>query len=257
MATLKKALSPSIEVLNKELDLLWQGGLASRLTKNSYYDYYYTGQDIKVYIEGAREPNSGPELPVVQLAYSIEQKKAPVYGHASATYDAVMRGNRLVTGAFSILTTQPNYMTRLVGQAADSRQTLRESNLELAPLQEDLENRQRYWDINKNNELAPLNVNRNLFASHPPFNMVVVIGIQPESLSGMSDDACKVSFSHYYDDIINKDYNERLIDPDSDGENRRVIQNVELVKLDMSFTIDGEILVETYSFFARDEYPLN
>jgi hypothetical protein len=41
-------------------------------------------------------------IDVVTFEYSIAQQKLPIYGYKSVTWDAVMKGNRLVQGTFSV-----------------------------------------------------------------------------------------------------------------------------------------------------------
>ncbi len=253
-----KLYSDPIAVLNKDIDLKWATQIHAR-TLQSYFDYFYTGQDVKVFIEGAESPDNMNNMPIMNFAYSVEQRKVPVYGHASTTYDAVMRGNRLVTGAFTIATTKANYMTDMLSWAASARFEMYKDGTQIAPLKQDLVNMERYWTINTDNALSPGGY-KNIFSSHPPFNFIIVIGLQPDSGSiiGFQDgmDCDSVAAMYPIDAVLSQDINERLLDSDPEGENRRVIQNVELVKLDQNFSVDGEVLAETYSFFARDEFPL-
>lgn len=244
-----------IAVLTDEIDEVWAKGVTTVPVLESYFDYYYTGQDCRVYIEGAET-----YLNLVQMAWSIEQKKMPVYGHASHTYDAVMRGNRLVTGAFSIIVRQVGDMTQFIAQAADARDKTRKNSRNLAPISQDLEDIQRYWTVNTDNALSPSG-SHHIFSSHPPFNMIVDIGLQMDSLGyqqGVAFDMNENPINQYAtSDIIGGNYNERFTNVSLEGSNKRLLQNVELVKLEQQVSVDGDVLLETYSFFARDEYPIN
>lgn len=240
--------------VTSEIDSEWAKGLNVTPTLESYFDYYFSGQDCMVFIEGYDRP-----LPIMQFAYTIEQKKTPVYGHASHTYDAVMRGNRLVTGGFTIVTKYVNYMTDVLISAANVREELRNSANGLKPIKQDLEDIQRYWHINTDNALSPSG-SKNIFSSHPPFNMYLNIGIQPDSVTwndGIALNSDVVGSEIPLGTTIANNWNQRLVDSNPEGSNKRLIQNVELVKMDMEVAANGEVIAETYSFFARDEFPIN
>lgn len=249
--------SESFAIINPEIDSKWATGIRSKTLQESYFDYFFTGQDVEVYIEGTEEW-TGYKLPLINLAYSVEQKKVPLFGHASSTYDAVMRGNRMVTGAFTIATTTVDYMTELLSFAANTREELRNGDKQLAPIKEDLANIQRYWSINTDNALLPSGT-KHLFSGHPPFNMYILVGFQPDSnaIIGSELDCEDVSNMYPVDKFIALDINERLMQTDPEGTNRRIIQNVELVKFDTMISSEGDVLAETYSFFARDEFPFS
>lgn len=240
-------------VFTKEIDEVWAKGVGiTQKTVQSYFDYYYSGQDVQIFIEGIGDP-----LPLAQFAYSVEQKKTPVYGHASYAYDAVMRGNRLVTGAFSVVTTRTAYMTHLLSQAADEREHRRTSGNPLSSLSLDAENIQQYWhNVNADSTVGPSG-RKQIFSAHPPFNFILTIGMQPDSNAILGEMNCdEVGAMYSLDAVMHNDFNERLMDSDPEGSNKRMIKNVELVKFDTQVSVDGDILLETYSFFARDEYPL-
>ena len=115
-------VSSPIDVLNTEQDIQWAyefGGYKEDY--NTYYDYYYSGQDIQVSIEGAGSNSTGGIIPIVSFAFNIKQEKLPLYGFWSYTFDAIMRGNRIINGAFTIATSSLNYMNDLLSEAATSR----------------------------------------------------------------------------------------------------------------------------------------
>lgn len=75
----------------------WGDNHLTTKAPHSYFDYYFAGQDIKIYIEGAETPEQG-ELPMMDFAFNMQQQKTPVYGFWSYTFDAVMKGTRIVSG---------------------------------------------------------------------------------------------------------------------------------------------------------------
>jgi hypothetical protein len=170
-----------------------------------------------------------------------------------------MRGNRLVTGAFSTVTRSTDYMTKVLAAAAKHRADQANAATFLAPVKADLDNIERYWTINTDNALSPSG-SKNIFSSHPPFNLVINYGIQMESASyvTMTDTSSEMVYSELpIGSVIANDWNERLVEADEEGHNKRLIQNVELVKMDIQVAVDGDAILETYSFFARDEFPLS
>jgi hypothetical protein len=88
-------------------------------TFNNYYDYYFSGEDVRVYIDGLFGPED--ELDIASFSYSVRQEKQPVYGFWSYNYDTVMLGSRIISGEISIFTRYPRRMTELLEKAAKSR----------------------------------------------------------------------------------------------------------------------------------------
>lgn len=220
---------------------------------NSYYDYYFTGQDIQVFIDGLTD--SADILPIYQFGYNIQQNKQPLYGFWSYTYDYMMRGTRIVTGAFSVITKSPGFMTEKVAKAAKVRAD-RANNSTLYPvrgLNEDETNIETYWRRNYDSNLDA--GQKHLFSVHPPFNFVAVYGVQDTSIdfAGGADRAREVRQKFYSSTAMMTDINERLVDSDPDDNTMRIlIENVELISRQTEYSPDGEPVMETYSFMARD-----
>lgn len=220
---------------------------------NSYYDYFFTGQDIQVQIDGLTD--SQDVLPIYQFGYSIQQNKQPLYGFWSYTYDYMLRGNRIVSGAFSILTKYPGFMTEKVAKAASVRSN-RSKNASLYPvrgLNEDESNIEAYWRRNYDSNLDANQ--KHLFSIHPPFNLIIIYGVQDTSLSLTTGDqrAEEIRRKYYSSTAMMTDINERLVESDPDDASMRVlIENVELLSRQTEYTPEGDPVMETYSFMARD-----
>lgn len=241
------------------LDLEW-GRLGSDLRRrpSNYFDYFFTGQDIKVRVADVpdTDPNFG-DLPIMEFAFSIEQQKNPVYGFWSYTYDAMMRGTRVVAGSFSIATKHPNFMRDLIATAADNRsKTSSSTALHPRKLTEKDELINRYWG--KNLDQAFVQVGKVVFGVHPPFSFVVTYGVQTMSVPQQSGSS---SFRDFYaqsykkrDNEMVQDVNHRLVEADPSFEDRVIIDAVELTNCTRQFTPDGNIVSETYSFIGRDVY---
>ncbi len=266
MAVSKTNYSESIDVLNKDIDYKWAINQHPTDTDKSYYDYYFSGQDVVVYIDRIE----GGPLPMEGLAFQVEQKKTPLYGYASHTYDAVMRGNRIISGSFRITTTTPGFMTDMISKAAASRTgnnffsvlgsqisangyvpTISENNSQTT----DGDNIDRYWTINREKSRSGFLDGKNIFSSHPPFSFVIVHGLQSASLQ---DNAIVHNRGKYEsavtDTALYTDTNERLVETSQAGTDRIVIDSIELNSCQYEYAPSGQPLSETYTFFARDYY---
>lgn len=241
--------------LDPELDFHW--GSISGPARNplTYFDYYFTGQDMKIFIEGAdytsiSDPGSSP---FVELSFSIQQEKTPVFGAWSYTFDAVMRGTRIVTGMFRLVTTYPNKMTDMLSQAANTRANNRGSLQPIRGLDEKEENIARYWD--RNLEQQDQTQPRKIFSVHPPFNILIEYGIQSTSMSDDPSRRYSQVFQRYHDDTaMYTNTNERLVHAGTGGhETTIVLTNVELTGMQTEYTPDGTVCSEVYSFFAKDQ----
>lgn len=238
--------------LDPEVDFKWANYYAEQHPL-SYFDYYFTGQDVKIRIEGADQASmsSAGVSPFVDLSYSIQQEKTPVYGMWSYTHDAVMRGTRITTGMFRIATTYPNKMRDMLTQAAQTRSDQRGLN-PIRGLDIDETNIQQYWGRNLHDND---NQDRNIFSVHPPFNLIVEYGIQPISLAPDPWGRAAEVVGRYHEtgSAMFTDVNERLVHASADRGNMEVIlTNVELTGMQAEFTPEGNICSEVYSYFARD-----
>lgn len=231
-------------------DVLW--GYQSPVKPDpphSYFDYYFAGQDIKVYMEGVREGDG--DLPIMDFAFNIQQQKTPVYGFWNYTYSTVMRGTRIVTGQFRIATTRADYMTKMISEAANSR-TIANAFSPVRTLDEDEKNIEKYWTRNIDPDTIGY---KHIFSSHPPFNFYLVYGIQDISISPVGADKYDALYEQYKsnDNQLVLNTNHRLVEADPNNYTMRmVIDSVEITQLQVEYTTDGSVCAEVYSFFARD-----
>lgn len=259
--------------LSKEIDLVWAGQSSDRDNRfNNYYDYYFSGEDIKVYIDGLF--GSEYELDLASFAYSVRQEKQPVYGFWSYNFDAVMLGTRIVTGEFTLFTRYPRRMTDLLEQAAKVRvanASQREQknsivskmypNSQLLGSTEDEKNIQRYWSYSQLDRITSdpavrAAEDRNIFSAHPPFNFVILYGLEETALtpykSSKSED---YSMSDNLDRMIHLDVNERMVKLDNVSTPMKIIlQEVHLMNMSTAYTPGGQPVGESYQFVARDYY---
>lgn len=221
---------------------------------NSYLDYFFSGQDIQVYIEGLTDP--ADVLPIYQFGYNIQQNKQALYGFWSYTHDAVMRGTRIVNGAFSVATVTPGFVTEKVAKAAKIRAERLADNKPLFPirgLNDDEANIEKYWKKNLDPSLTA--GQNHLFSVHPPFNMIIVYGVQDVSITDQTGAfrANQTRFKYANSTALMSDTNERIVEPDQDKYQMRIlIENVELLSRQTEYTPEGDPVMETYSFMARD-----
>lgn len=220
---------------------------------NPYFDYFYSGQDVQVTIDGLTD--STDILPIYAFAYNITQQKQPLYGYWSYAYDAMLRGTRIVTGAFSIVATQPYLLTGLIGKAADLRsKTSDVSRYSIRQLDTDETNINQYWKRNFDNNL---DVNQqHLFSIHPPFNLIIKYGLQETSAIDIdpSKRANELEAKFGGSSPMMTDINERLVqNPSIADETKIILENIELVSKSVDYNSDGDPILENYTFIARDE----
>jgi hypothetical protein len=278
--------SRAFDPLSDSLDKIWSGGSqkSDRDNRfNNYYDYYFSGEDVKIYIDGLFEPKH--ELDIASFAYSIKQEKQPLYGFWSYNYDAMLYGTRLITGEFTVYTRYPRRMTDLLEEAARVRSespspkaqvnniisTLRPSSVQNSgqnqntiTVEDDEKNVQKYWAQSQLDRVTTdtafaKNVKdsgHNIFSAHPPFNFIILYGAQEASLTPMN-------YSSSIDDrevdnidrMLMADTNERLVRIDNIASPMKVVvQEVNLISMATMYGPGGQPLAENYQFMARDFY---
>ncbi len=241
--------SAPIDVFNSDEDLKWASAFGGREDNfNTYYDYYYSGQDIQVHIDGAESRSTGGVMPIISFAFNIKQEKMPLYGFWSYTFDAIMRGNRIINGAFTVATTSLNYMRDMIQEASMTRQEGKDSMYPIRNLDGDEENIEKYWSLNIDSSASANGDSRNIWSSHPAFNFVVVYGMQDVSVADY--DTMNMKRLTNPQKLLT-DTNDRLVS-ETLSPTRYVIENVELTSLQVEYTPDGQPIGETYGFIARD-----
>ena len=268
-ATSKAKPTPVINPLDQKIDLKWAGTSSDSDTRfSNYYDYYFSGEDVKVFIDGLFDPED--ELDLASFAYSVRQEKQPLYGFWSYNYDAVMYGTRIISGEFSIYTRYPRRMTDFLERAAKNRATnplerdVKNSVVSRLYSQygstEDEANIQKYWAYSQLDRItldpAGSSSENNIFSAHPPFNFVILHGVEETALSPIN---ALRSESYIIDDnfdrMIYSDVNERKVRVDNTANPMKVIiQQVQLMNMATSYSPGGQPLVESYQFMARDYY---
>ena len=63
---------------------------------------YWNSTDSAVFMVNDDNDKKSVALDVVTFEYAITQQKLPIYGYKSVTWDAVMKGTKLVQGTFSV-----------------------------------------------------------------------------------------------------------------------------------------------------------
>lgn len=261
--------------LNEKIDLTW-GGTRQDTEFNNYFDYFFSGEDIKLYIDGLFDDSD--ELDTAGMAFVIKQEKQPLYGFWSYNYDAMMLGTRLITGELSIYTRHPRRMTSLLEKAAakrmESSQGKPSSNVisllgSDAARKDDEMNIQKYWlnsqldrvttDPQSRLLIENQEAGHNIFSAHPPFNLVIMYGMEELGLSTRTvmnqDSSGEINRQLNSDRIIATDYNERkTINNATSGPMKIILQNVHLMSMTSSYQSGGQALVENYQFIARDMY---
>lgn len=238
----------SLSIVDRGIDDIWAQMQVDSRAPKSYFDYYYAGEDIRAYVaETGDDPDFG-NLPMQAVGFNVSQEKQPIYGYWSYTYDAMLRGTRLISGGFVLVTKRPNYMKELLSAAAKNRSDNRFSPVDEypSPWTNDEENIQKYWG--KHLDPSARKQQGTEWSIHPPFAMVLVYGIQDTSV-----DVKDVSNFDAYskDNALMYDRNQRLTEDSSRHASRIILDGCELTGVDRQFT-PGQVAVEQYSFLARD-----
>lgn len=262
--------------LNEKIDLEW-GGTREDEAFNNYFDYFFSGEDIKVFIDGLFDEKD--ELDTASLAFVIKQEKQPLYGFWSYNYDAVMRGTRLITGELSVYTRYPRRMTSLLEKAARVRMESASAKAGSsvasvlgsdARSKDDELNIEKYWlnsqldRISSDPQMKTLtsleNPEHNIFSSHPPFNLIIVYGIEELALTNKSimtyNTSGDINRQLNSDRILMTDLNERktTIKLGDSTPMKVVLQSIDIISMTTSYSSGGQPLVENYQFIARDMY---
>lgn len=226
------------------------GSQGSRSAANAYFDYFYAGSDVQVSIE------AGSDLPVYALGYQIQQEKVPVYGFASYTYDAVLRGTRIVSGVLSLVTSDHHALHKAITTSANYRALAAQMNRPDAynPIrtERDQANLKKYWGGN-----LDVDSNQHLFSTHPPFNLLLKFGIQDVSVGDSYEvDETVARIRSSYGDVDKQrmwtDVNERLVEKPV----QRIdilLENIDIISKSTQVDSTGQPVMETYTFMARDE----
>lgn len=245
---LERSANKNLSIVDAGIDDLWAQMQVDSRAPKSYFDYYYAGEDIRVYLAETSDHEEFGDLPIHGLGFNVSQEKMPVYGYWSYTYDAMLRGTRIISGTFILISKRPNYMKELLAVAARNRSENRH-NLQddyASPWRQDEENYERYWG--RHLDASAIKQNGTEWSIHPPFSLVVVYGVQ-----GTSVDVKNVnSFNAYSEDnALMYDHNQRLIEDGTRHSSRIILDACELVDVERSFA-PGQLVAERYSFLARD-----
>lgn len=233
-----------------DIDYTWGYSYNSSKAPHTYFDYFFTGQDISIYIDGltpdrnAAGDNTYGALPIMDFQFGVQQQKQPVYGFWSYTHDTVMRGTRIVNGMFRLATTRVDYMTDCLAQAANAR--VYNSDYVIAGLDVDEQNIEQYWYNHPTDVRGP-----SIFSSHPPFNFVIVYGIQTPTIYNPASGSYDEIYSSYKDDTaLMTDTNERMVEAGS--AQKYILLNCEITGMQVEYSSDGQPCAESYTFFAMD-----
>lgn len=257
----------SFDPLNPDIDLKWAGKVDDTNKFNNYYDYFFTGEDVKIYIDGLFD--AGDELEIASFAFNIVQQKAPLYGFWSYNYDVMMTGTRIISGEMIVYTRYPGRMRDLLSKAADVRSSFY-SDSPKSQIQsylrgdkestEDDQNIQKYW---ANSQLDRISSDqsfgsdrRNIFSAHPPFNLVIKYGSQEGSLTTIARNKGTSSDQNYdmLDRLMSLDFNDRLTQSQTTQEMDIILQSIHLTSMSTSYQPGGNPLLESYQFIGRDMY---
>ena len=239
------------------INYLWNSQDNAGHPDPAYFDYYYTGSDVTVTIDDFQLKDM--PIAIDSFAVKIEQEKAPLYGFWNYTYNTTMKGTRMVSGAFSMVTRYPNFLTNIIALSAAFKQKKLE-NFYVRQSDDDEDNIEKYWRRNQRTDYGlSKSKYQHLFSSHPPFNFIVTYGVQPASITVPAVARTNEILNQYKDARGDfKNLNDRLVPHDGvyteESGYKRIIEDVELVNMATEYDNSGNYCIETYSFFAKDMY---
>lgn len=223
---------------------------------NPYFNYFFSGQDVKIKIDAL---DDNEFLPIYAFGYQVQQEKMPLYGYASYTYDAMMRGTRIISGAFSLVVTEPQLLMYQIAKSAGLRSRTSQASTigayAIRQLEGDVANIQRYWNRNYDSNID--DGSKHLFSIHPPFNFLIKYGLQETTLYSNNPSARvnEVKEDFKKNSSMWTNTNERLVQNDNISRmpSKVLLENIELTGKSVQFDSSGDPLLETYTFLARDE----
>lgn len=194
---------------------------------------YFCGANVFVTI------GDMPILEVAGLSVSISENKRPIYGYASRHFNAVARGNVLVQGQLLINYIHQDYLYHAIKLGMNEVSLANDpiefntnfdamsavSNAEVGSAQAMAELQRMYW--NSGGLLAATIPNRNPHDAANGINLKVVFGDEGTALNGSSG---KVNY---------------------------VISNLHFLGRSSVINISEDVLIESYSFIARDIIGIN
>jgi len=260
--------------LNNEIDRVWAGRSSNNQRSiNSYYDYYFSGEDVRVFIDGLFAPED--ELDIASFAYMVRQEKQPLYGFWSYNYDAMMLGTRIITGEVTIMTRYPRRMTEMLEKAAVARATdpTRRTNEQriVSRLRnentlnnEDEKNIQKYWGYSQLDRITEdqyltnntIDGQNNIFSAHPPFNFVILYGVEETAITPFNARSTEdLRINDNIDRLMQADINQRTVKINNVVSPMKIVlQEVNLISMSTAYTPGGQPIGESYQFMARDYY---
>ena len=240
--------------VDSSIDKNWGGTSNSNLpgpNSNPYYNYYFSGQDINVTIDGVDNASSQfGNIPIIGLKFQINQPKLAIYGFWSYTYDAIAYGARQITGTMEIATQYPNYMTLLLKEVAKARLARTTPNGANPKFTEDDQNILNFWgngigDLYFNDSLGSV---ANLYQEHPAFDIIITYGQQDSSVSDFGQVVAKDNGNN----SLFVDTNERLITNTDNAGHQIKLAACEITNMNTQYNTSGQVIFETYDLMVND-----
>lgn len=196
-----------------------------------YYGFeYFCGANILVRI------GDMPILEATNIAYSINESKRPIYGYSSRFFDAMARGQVLVQGQLVINYVHEDYLFHAMASGINRAVRGEEASPEFlsnAQLNEELDSltnlddeivkqlKERFWLSGTDSPFTRLNNTRNPHDEIGGVNIAITFGDQ--DLGGKQN-----------------------------GRTGKLLHNVHFLGRSQVITISEDVIVESYSFIARN-----
>lgn len=255
--------------------------------KNAYKPYFFAGSDVYVFVVN-KDKDIIP-IPVSGVGFGVSQQKVPIYGAWSYVYDAVANGTRIVQGQFSIVFTEVNFISKLIGPQKSPDKSVPNEQLDLVDYDDEIKGRallrESLWtktvDPNPTDTIynpskrsgvvyskrAAFPFGRDprrigagdwpeaMFSGHHSFDIMIIFGSNIDFI-----DIDHSNFSYEKWSRMAKDHM-KMYDDINDGSlidpkrsQRIYIEDVQLTSSGIAADVSGQPIEETYTFFARDVY---
>lgn len=254
----KSGINPKPIVTNRsktidpQLDATWGGATAGFLgpdsSINPYYNYFFSGQDVSVTVDGTQGNKNFSQLPISGIRVEVSAPKMAIYGFWSYSYDAIAHGARSISALMEIYSPYPGYMTDLLQEVSRERMArTNEMYGNTAGLNTDDENTVRFWGGDNSNPQPGSTID--LFQQHPPFDLILIYGQQSVSISNPNQNTNQ----EIGNNPLFVDTNELLVENVNGNVGQRVIlKSCQITQYSQAIGIDGAALSDLYQLTIND-----
>lgn len=191
------------------------------------YGYeYFCGANVVLELNGV------PVFECVGLTYSINESKVPIYGYSSRHFDAVARGQVLVQGKLLVNYVDENYLYYVI-----NAQRVTQGTQVLSPV-------------------TGQQINTNLITTNEDLQYIAGVAEQLKTTywGQRPSRATRTNPHDLYDGLdIKVTFGDRSGKTGFNGTTNCILKDVYFLGRGKTIQISEDVIIEEYSFFARDE----